>query len=207
MPMVGGARPPDLDHLQWLTRACGASFDGKSFLDLGCGSGWLCASLAERGATHVVGIDVKEPDVAHGANWRFQRVDLEGSRWPADVLKPESGRFDFILAFDVLEHLTSPARFLGACHELLRDTGHLVLATPNTNSWERHLKGARWSGATDPQHLTLFNRYSLQFLLERTGFRPTTLTAPVRKLGPLATIAPQIGAQIFCVATPIETPS
>jgi hypothetical protein len=40
----------------------------------------------------------------------------------------------------------------------------------------------------------------LRFLVERCGFLPVTLAAPVRKLGGLAPLAPQVGAQIFCVA-------
>lgn len=33
---------------------------GKSVLDLGCGYGWHCKYAVERGAVHVLGIDLSE---------------------------------------------------------------------------------------------------------------------------------------------------
>jgi hypothetical protein len=92
-------------------------------------------------------------------------------------------------------------RFLSGCRDLLKPGGRLILTTPNTASWERILKGDRWSGATDPQHRILFSRYSLGFLLQRVGLIPVQLRAPVRRLSSVGLLAPQIGAQIFCVAT------
>jgi hypothetical protein len=84
---------------------------------------------------------------------------------------------------------------------LLRPGGQLVVTTPNTNSWERLLRPTAWSGAQDPQHRILFNRYSLAFLLRRVGFKPLVVRAPLRKLAFLGPLAPEVGAQIFAVAT------
>lgn len=200
-----GARAPDLDHLGWLAEhgIIGESrWAGKSLLDLGCGSGFICAEAARNGARHVVGIDLKDPDDA-AQSWRFCSVDLESDHWHQDVPLASTGehKFDLIFAFDILEHLSSPVKFLSQCHALLAPNGKLILTTPNTASWERVLKGEHWSGATDPQHKILFSRYSLQFLLKRTGFKPLVLRAPVRKLAKLGIPTPQVGAQIFCVAS------
>lgn len=194
-----GARPPDLDHLSWLARYHAVSWQGKRVLDLGCGSGYLCAYARSAGAIHAVGIDLKDPDVApEQSGWTFQRVDLDSSGWGGQVAA--SGRFDYVFAFDILEHLSSPVRFLAELREALSPSGRLVLTTPNTSSWERIVRGAQWSGATDPTHHVLFTPYSLRFLLERSGFRPLKLVAPMRKLEFLGPATPMIGAQIFCVA-------
>ena len=37
-----------------------AGFCGKQVLDLGCGYGWHCVYAAERGASHVTGVDLSE---------------------------------------------------------------------------------------------------------------------------------------------------
>ena len=203
--IASGARAPDLDHLSWLgehTSVGLGDWAGKALLDLGCGSGFLCAEAARQGARHVVGIDLKSPDV-EAKDWRFCTVDLEADDWTAEVPRAQNGHssFDLICAFDILEHLSSPVKFLNNCRNLLSSGGHLVLTTPNTASWERLLKGEAWSGATDPQHKILFSRYSLAFLLRRTGFHPMVLNAPVRKLARAHIPCPQVGAQIFCVAT------
>ena len=201
---TAGARAPDHDHISWLAEYSivdAAGWKGKALLDLGCGSGYLCAEAARQGARHVVGIDLKNPDVA-AQSWHFCSVDLESDAWAAAVPRASTGgdRFDFICAFDIIEHLSSPVRFINQCRELLTPGGRLVLTTPNTASWERILKGEAWSGATDPQHKILFTRYSLGFLLRRSGFEPLVLRAPVRKLAKLGVPCPQVGAQIFCVA-------
>src|SRR4051812_39987415 len=72
-------------------------------LDLGCSTGWLAAALKARGAVEVVGIE-REPAYAAEARTRCDRVvegDVEDV--PADL-----GRFDCLVAADVLEHLVDP---------------------------------------------------------------------------------------------------
>lgn len=194
-----GARPPDLDHLRWLEKHGAGAFPGARVLDLGCGSGFLCAEARRRGATSVVGVDLLPPDTDPSeGGWRFMQADLEADRWDATL--GGDGSFDWIFAFDILEHLTAPARFLDACARLLSKGGRLVLTTPNTASWERLVKGPAWSGATDMQHKVLFSRYSLGFLLARCGFEAQVLTAPLRSLERAGPLCPQVGAQIFCLA-------
>lgn len=200
-----GARAPDFDHMRWLEEfdVLGETgWRGKSVLDLGCGSGFLCAEAARRGAAFVVGVDLKTPDVETN-NFQFLSVDLDGEHWAAQLSDATERRFtfDLICAFDILEHLSSPVKFLSGCRSLLSPTGHLVITTPNTASWERWLRGEQWSGATDAQHRILFTPYSLGFLLRRIGFQPKVLRAPIRKLSKLGLPCPDIGAQIFCVAS------
>ena len=202
---LSGARAPDRDHLRWLEEHLpkeNRGWKGKAVLDLGCGSGFLCAEAARQGARHVVGIDLKCPDV-EAQSWRFCSLNLEAESWPRQLPCGVTGgdSFDLICAFDILEHLSSPVKFLSQCRGLMASGGSLVITTPNTASWERILKKDAWSGATDPQHKILFNRYSLGFLLRRSGFEPMVLMAPVRKLSNMGIPCPQVGAQIFCIAT------
>lgn len=203
MTTANGARAPDHDHLTWLERYADlgrAAFAGKSLLDLGCGSGFLCQVEAESGAREVVGVDVLDPDVKPVA-WRFAKTDLDATGWETTLARPAGGGgFDVITAFDILEHLASPVRFLASCHALLAPGGRLILTTPNINSWERVARPGGWSGATDAQHRVLFSRYSLGFLVERCGFAAEVLKAPLRKLEFAGGMCPQIGAQIFCAA-------
>lgn len=201
---TAGARAPDFDHLAWLAAAApfgDAGLEGRALLDLGCGSGYLCAAAKRQGARHVVGIDIMPPDVAP-VGWSYASLDLESEAWPEQVPR-QGGAFDLICAFDILEHLSSPVRFLRHCQGLLSPQGRLVLTTPNTASWERLVKGERWSGATDPQHKILFNLYSLGFLLRRVGFAPLQIKAPMRRLEAWHLPSPPIGAQIFCLAAPV----
>lgn len=194
------ARPSDLDHWRWLVTAKASDFAGKSILDLGCGSGWICDKAMQEGARRAVGIDIVEPENwrAGESRWEYASTDLDHPAWHEDL----AGPFDAIYAFDILEHLQSPYAFLCSCRRLLAPQGHLVLTTPNTLSWERRLRPRTWSGASDPQHKTLFHQYSLEFLLQRCGLSVQSLQAPLRKLSFLGPLIPDIGGQMLCVAGP-----
>jgi len=191
----------DLDHLGWLGEHQLTNWQGKSILDLGCRSGYLCQEAMVGGARAAVGVDVVTPADLElkDRKWSFLQVDLDCHDWQKKV---EIGgpNFDLILAFDILEHLQSPWHFLRACKGLLEPSGTIVLTTPNVNSWQRLLKPNGWSGATDDQHKTLFGTYSLGFLLKRMGFEVATMRAPLRSLSFLGPMQPQVGGQIFCVA-------
>jgi 2-polyprenyl-3-methyl-5-hydroxy-6-metoxy-1,4-benzoquinol methylase len=186
----------DLDHLSWIEFANLGSFANKRILDLGCGSGFLCQKLIDEGASKAVGIDIVKPDLPESPSWQFLQQNLDDSGWHALIAE----KFDLIFAFDIVEHLDSPFRFLKSCHQVLSEGGHLILTTPNLMSWERYYKPMDWSGAKDPQHKTLFTKYSLDFLLKRVGFSLSNIRAPMRSLSFLGKLQPQIGGQIFCIA-------
>ena len=75
----------------------------RRVLDLGCSTGWLAGALKARGEVEVVGIE-REPAYAAIAQERCDRVVV------ADVedVPPDLGRFDCLVAADVLEHLVDP---------------------------------------------------------------------------------------------------
>jgi 2-polyprenyl-3-methyl-5-hydroxy-6-metoxy-1,4-benzoquinol methylase len=193
-------RPSDIDHLHWLNTKVNKNWIASNVIDLGCGSGYLCEWLKKEGAAEVVGIDIDEPAFSGKPAWTFGRVDLEG-QWDTDLramLKGASA--DYIFAFDIIEHLSSPWNFLSSCHSLLKPGGTLVLTTPNVNSWERVLRPDNWSGARDPQHKILFAKYSLAFALVKGGFKVETLEAPLRSAKGFAPLLPDIGGQLFSVS-------
>ncbi len=93
-------------------------------LDLGCGSGYGAAELAESLAS-VVGLDRVPPDRgARGRGVAYVRADLE-----AVPLLPAS--FDLISSFQVIEHLVDPTLYLSAMAKLLSPDGKALITTPN----------------------------------------------------------------------------
>lgn len=199
--VVYAPRLADLTHMEWLKAAQVVRFDGLKTLDLGCGSGFLSAEQVARGASRAVGIDIECPPAAADQRISFLNLNLDDQKWPRS-LSDSTGvsNFDLITAFDIIEHLASPWDFLQSCRQLANPKTHLILTTPNILSWERYLRPDSWSGCTDPQHKILFSRYSLRFLLGKSGWNVISMKAPVRKLKWLQKLAPDIGGQIFVMA-------
>ncbi|MCP4291020.1 MAG: class I SAM-dependent methyltransferase [bacterium] len=198
-----GQNPSDLVHLSWLRSLGINEVKDLKILDLGCGSGYLCNKFMVDGARYVVGADIDRPvDFCfEGEALHFLPLDFNSSDWVMAMGRSlELNKFDLVLAFDIVEHLNAPSVFLKNINQLLEENGRLVLTTPNTNSWECFLFPDSWSGAKDPDHLTLFNAYSLRFILERTGFELEKMQAPINKLGPLAPLVPNWGGQLLSLS-------
>lgn len=115
---------------RWLKRfGTPIDFEGKTVLDIGCGSGGMCVELARRGAVEVIGIDTRietsndylrerGSDVAD----RVQFLETDGS---LDVV---AGRqFDFVTSKDSFEHYSDPESFIHAMEPLIVPGGHLVI--------------------------------------------------------------------------------
>jgi SAM-dependent methyltransferase len=155
----------------------------RRVLDLGCATGALGAGLD---AT-VVGIE-RDPDFAASAARRLDRVlvaDLES------VDFARLGRFDCVVAADVLEHLADPWGVLRrAVADALEPGGTVVVSLPNVRFfetfWQLGVRG-RWPrrehGVFDASHLRWFTRADAVDLLEEAGLA-------VERVEPLIRVRP-----------------
>ena len=173
----------------------------RRVLDLGCSTGWLAAALKERGPVEVVGIE-REMQYAAVAKERCDRVVV------GDVqeVPPGLGRFDCLVAADVLEHLVDPWSALEGYVQLLEPGCRAVISLPNAAHWTTYAALARGSwprrpeGIHDATHLRWFTLRDAVELCEGAGLRvehvekrPWLLwrgTRLDRHAGPLARLAP-----------------
>src|SRR3954468_22499900 len=144
----------------------------RRVLDLGCSTGWLAAALKRRGEVEVVGIE-REPAYAAEARARCDRV-IEGD--VQDV--PEGlGRYDCLVAADVLEHLVDPWSALEAYVAMLEPGCRAIVSLPNVAHWSTYARLARGSwprraeGIHDATHLRWFTLADAVGLLEGAGLR------------------------------------
>lgn len=98
-------------------------------LDLGCGAGYGTLLLKELGAREVVGLDL-DPRSIRYARRRFSREGVDLRVGDAGSLPPDLGRFDFVVASNVLEHLRSPQRAVERLTRRLSPRGRLLVAVP-----------------------------------------------------------------------------
>jgi SAM-dependent methyltransferase len=140
---------------------------GKSVLDFGCGSGYGPAFLAAEGA-RVMGIDISPAAIEYAKETypeaSFMMHDLTDPRLVSRV----TDRFDFIVSFDVIEHVEKWWVFLENVKNLLRPDGTAFVGCPNRTAQSDF--NVFWN----PHHLQEFTPIQLDHIA-RAQFKDVTV--------------------------------
>lgn len=137
---------------------------GKRVLDLGCRYGALTRAYVE--GNEVVGVDVDRAALAEAAKLGIETV------W-ADVDEPlpfGDGRFDAVVAGELLEHVRFPDRLVAEVERVLVPGGVFAGSVPNVfrlKSRLRFLLGRPPEFQDDPTHLRIYAERDLRRLLGR----------------------------------------
>lgn len=109
--------------------ACGFCRESRA-LDLGCGLGYGTILLEMFGEPKLVlGVDI-DAEAIRFACERWLQLSHRAQFSPIDVLEVR-GTFDVITAFEIIEHLNDPLRFVRHAAGLLSQNGILLISTPN----------------------------------------------------------------------------
>jgi 2-polyprenyl-3-methyl-5-hydroxy-6-metoxy-1,4-benzoquinol methylase len=148
---------------QWMERF--APLGGSRLLDIGAGSGKLVRFLRARGVD-AQGIEPSRAlfDCFLSAETAFTCAMLD------DLRSPAGGPFDVVTAFDVIEHVADPVRFLGDLSALLAPGGLFLGSTPDVGSLVARTFGRRWHFYY-PYHLSYFAPRTLARAAEPHGLR------------------------------------
>jgi 2-polyprenyl-3-methyl-5-hydroxy-6-metoxy-1,4-benzoquinol methylase len=134
-------------------------------LEVGCGDGWMLASLRRRG-WRVIGIE-RSIDAARSAAKVNQVPALVGG---LDALR-SLPQFDVVILFQVLEHLLDPLVTLRRAADLLAPDGTIIVAVPNLASWQARVFGRSWFHLDVPRHVNHFSPEALRLAFQHTGLR------------------------------------
>jgi SAM-dependent methyltransferase len=102
---------------------------GKRVLDIPSGEGYgshLLASVAES----VVGIDIAPDAVAH-ASEKYRRDNLSYLAASGTKVPLPDASFDFIVSFEMIEHIHEQKEFLSEINRLLKPDGMFLISSPN----------------------------------------------------------------------------
>jgi len=102
-------------------------------LEVGCGTGWLCAEITPFGT--VVGTDLSD-EVLERARLRWPAIEFRSGDFFA--LPFEASSFDVIISLEVLAHVEDQQEFIARVGHLLVPGGKLLLATQNRPVLEKH---------------------------------------------------------------------
>lgn len=129
--------------------------EGKDILDLGCGTGYGSAILAEQ-ADHVVGVDNDAQAIdycrAHfgGPNVVFEQADA--------TALPMDREFDMAVSFQVIEHVHDAGAFVDLLKMAVKNDGLIMITTPNARS-------TRQRGKKNPFHFSEMNYSQFRALI------------------------------------------
>jgi len=140
--------------------------EGKSILDIGCGTGdFLVAS--KNSGWNVVGIEPNEK----AKNFAIKKVNTAKTKVSPfykdiDALLKENGnqKFDVISMWHVLEHVYDLEEYISNLEKLLKSNGSLLIAVPNFNSFDAKYYGKFWAAYDVPRHLWHFSQKSIEKL-------------------------------------------
>jgi 2-polyprenyl-6-hydroxyphenyl methylase/3-demethylubiquinone-9 3-methyltransferase len=121
-------------RLNYIKEQYDGSIKGKRILDVGCGGGILCESLALEGA-EVVGIDLAEAglEVAKlhllesGLDVNYQKITAE------EFAESNAETFDIVTCMEMLEHVPEPSSIIKSCSKLVKPQGRVFFSTINRN--------------------------------------------------------------------------
>jgi SAM-dependent methyltransferase len=121
------------DRVFDLLRGLAGNGGGRTALDLPCGTGNFSARLAD------AGFRVVSMDIVRDRNFLFDErrlviADLNGGIPLAD------GSVDVITAIEGIEHLENPSFFLRECRRVVKAGGHVLVTTPNVDSFRSRRK-------------------------------------------------------------------
>lgn len=159
---------------------------GRRVLDYGCGSGYGTHRMAA-GCESIAGVDIAA-DAIEYARTHYQAGNLSYLHIePADrsPLPFDSGSFDTVLSFQVIEHIPDTGPYLSEIRRVLKPGGVFVCATPDRSTrllpgqkpWNRwHVREYDAAGL----ERTLAGHFpTLQVL--RMGGRPDALDIEIRR--------------------------
>ncbi len=179
MPLVEVARDVYEDSQHYMTSHQGHSYirdliDSLSTfrfpekgLEIGCNDGSFLSALASHGFGPLVGI---EPN-AHAAKIASGRgLNIEQCYFDGDAVRKlieKYGKFDFVVARHVLEHVDQIGPFLEGVHQVLNENGVFLLELPFVEpGFKANAVNVLWE-----EHINYFFEPVIADMLRNFGFR------------------------------------
>jgi 2-polyprenyl-3-methyl-5-hydroxy-6-metoxy-1,4-benzoquinol methylase len=136
-----------------------------NLLDVGSGTGAFVQEMNQQG-WQVTGL---EPDA--DARKVAKEVNAATLTDISAFYQLETGVYDAITMWHVLEHVHELQGYIAHLKNLLKENGRLFIAVPNYTSKDADIYQAHWAAYDVPRHLYHFSPQSVQVLMEKHGLK------------------------------------
>lgn len=163
-------RKLDLKRIKWVKEAHQVSKESL-ILDVGCGKPSFLEAFRQEFNCQTLGIDFSEE------GWKDQSANFEGIDLQVAEIKdlPNNLQPDIITMWHYLEHDDSPLENLSYLRSISKPSTTLIIEVPNFDSLSRKKYGKNWAGWHTPRHLSLFSPNNLKLLLQKSGWKVSSL--------------------------------
>jgi 2-polyprenyl-3-methyl-5-hydroxy-6-metoxy-1,4-benzoquinol methylase len=158
---------------------------------------WLHGKLTEV-AAELVGIDLAADAILEVQSQGYGHNIHRGDAEHLDEVASRFGRFDVVVAGELIEHLNNPGLFLESAKAVLSPDGRLLITTPNAFCLRRFLRVPFGSESVHRDHVSYYSHATLSTLAQRFGYE-TVHRASYRMPGTrpfLAATAERVGVLI-----------
>ncbi len=135
-----------------------------TILDVGCGTGEFLNYFHQQ-KWKVFGIEPS--DSAREFAIEKYRLKIEDE---SGLEKFQERSFDVISMWHVLEHVSNLNARIDIIYKLLKNSGYLIIALPNLNSWDALYYKHHWAAFDVPRHLHHFSKSTIVELLKKRQF-------------------------------------
>ena len=163
-----------VDRVSYICNLC----KGKKVLHLGATdapvtkeaivSGRLLHNFLNDVCQEVVGLDISIEMI----NWLESQHGIKNIKY-GNIEEAEDypqGEFDYIVAGEILEHLSNPGNALDAIRRNTKNNTKLIITVPNAYSFKGFVRAVGKRELIHSDHILHHSPYTLKALLERHGF-------------------------------------
>jgi 2-polyprenyl-3-methyl-5-hydroxy-6-metoxy-1,4-benzoquinol methylase len=139
-------------------------------LEIGCGTGEFLSSILNNKDIVIKGTDFNDEVVRI-----CKRKGLDVENIDIEDIKSES--YDYIVAFQVLEHLNDVNHFFSECKRILKPSGKIIIGVPNCKSFvfspfsDFYFEHGSLILNLPPHHMNWWTKKSLMLAGKNHGFK------------------------------------
>ena len=135
-------------------------FKTGKILDIGCGTGEFL-NICKNAKWNTIGIE-PSPDARKMA---IENYGLD-VREEAEINNLESGSFDIITMWHVLEHVPNLNERIEDIKRLIKPNGVIIIAVPNCESLDAKIYKENWAAYDVPRHLYHFTHKDIELIFK-----------------------------------------